>query len=582
MAGEGRSLAETPTWSVATVTTVLVAICFMVERSIHRIGGWLVKTKRKPLLAALEKIKQELMLLGLISLILSLSSRGISDICVKSSLYSSLFYPCSKKDYESDEKHLNHSSVSRVYTPQYHLHVADQQQPVVSNPCNKGQEPFVSYESLEQLHRLLFVLGVTHVLYCCLTMLLAMIKIYSWKPWEMEAHSKLITNRPDGMRRNVVFRRQSTFVLSHASHPWIKNRVLIWVICFLRQFFRSVMKGDYTALRLAFITNHRLRLTYDFHSYMVRTMEDEFKEIVGISWELWGYAIICMFFNLHGLNFYFWISWIPAILILLLGTKLQHVMARLAMENVVDPVAGTQLKPHDALFWFDKPQLLLWFIHFISFQNAFEMASFIWSWWEIKAHTCFMKDHAFVYTRLISGLLVQFWCSHGILPLYAIVTQMGSRYKKALVTEEIRESLHGWRKRVREKAKRDSSQPSLTTTKSSMSSEPVDVDKDEIGNRLEAECLSVSLSNITKRSNSLQRELSTTPLAQDFEDKTTTHLIQQEETLGSRVSVYSFRSLEYVVPVEPDSMDDMDDDDDSTDEENGEVEEPVVEPSEAP
>lgn len=115
-----------------------------------------------------------------------------------------------------------------------------------------------------------------------------------------------------------------------------------------------------------------------------------------------------------------------------------------------------------------------------------------------------------------------------------------------------------------------------------MSSEPVDVDKDEIGNRLEAECLSVSLSNITKRSNSLQRELSTTPLAQDFEENTTTHLIQQEETLGSRASVYSFRSLEYVVPVEPDSMDDMDDDDDSTDKENGEVEEPVVEPSEAP
>ena len=71
-------------------------------------------------------------------------------------------------------------------------------------------------------------------------MLLAMIKIYSWKTWEMEAHSKLITNRPDDLRRNV--------------------------------FFRSVMKADYTALRSEFITNHRLHLTYDFHSYTLRTM----------------------------------------------------------------------------------------------------------------------------------------------------------------------------------------------------------------------------------------------------------------------------------------------------------------------
>lgn len=35
---EGRSLAETPTWSVATVTTVMVAVCFIVERSIYRFG----------------------------------------------------------------------------------------------------------------------------------------------------------------------------------------------------------------------------------------------------------------------------------------------------------------------------------------------------------------------------------------------------------------------------------------------------------------------------------------------------------------------------------------------------------------
>lgn len=36
--GEGRSLAETPTWSVATVTTAMVAVCFLVERSIYRFG----------------------------------------------------------------------------------------------------------------------------------------------------------------------------------------------------------------------------------------------------------------------------------------------------------------------------------------------------------------------------------------------------------------------------------------------------------------------------------------------------------------------------------------------------------------
>jgi len=35
-AEKGRSLAETPTWSVATVTTLMVAACFLVERSLSR------------------------------------------------------------------------------------------------------------------------------------------------------------------------------------------------------------------------------------------------------------------------------------------------------------------------------------------------------------------------------------------------------------------------------------------------------------------------------------------------------------------------------------------------------------------
>lgn len=38
-------------------------------------------------------------------------------------------------------------------------------------------EPFVSYEGLEQLHRFIFVMAVTHVSYSCLTMLLAIVKV---------------------------------------------------------------------------------------------------------------------------------------------------------------------------------------------------------------------------------------------------------------------------------------------------------------------------------------------------------------------------------------------------------------------
>ncbi|KAL9353792.1 hypothetical protein Peur_051762 [Populus x canadensis] len=457
---QGRSLVETPTYSVATVITVLVFVCFLFQRSIYRFGKWLEKTRRKALFVSLEKIKEELMLLGLISLLLSQCARWISEICVNSSLFSSKFYLCSEEDYgitqkvlfENPSPFLNESHIppKRITTQ-------------ISHQCGEGREPFVSLEGLEQLHRFLFVLGITHVLYSCLTVGLAMSKIYSWRKWENQTN--LVVDGNLQAKKNKVMRRQSTFVFHHASHPWSRSRVLIWMLCFFRQFKSSIKKSDYLALRLGFITKHKLPISYDFHKYMVRSMEDEFHGILGISWPLWGYAIICIFINIHGLNIYFWLSFIPAILVMLVGTKLQHVVSTLALEigEQTGPSIGNQVKPRDGLFWFGKPDISLRLIQFIIFQNAFEMATFIWSLWGFKKRSCFMKNHLMIIVRLASGVLVQFWCSYSTVPLNVIITQMGSRFRKALVAESVRHSLHSWCKRVKERSKRDSAALSVAT-----------------------------------------------------------------------------------------------------------------------
>ncbi|KAL0412748.1 UNVERIFIED_CONTAM: MLO-like protein 4 [Sesamum radiatum] len=342
MIREGRSLEVTPTWSVATVTTVMVFVCLFAERSIYKFGKWLKKTKRKALFASLEKIKEELMLLGLISLLLGQWARWISQICVNSSLFSSKFYLCSEEDYGETKRILlteqSSSSNGTDIPPKGISYVA-------SHACGEGREPFVSAEGLEQLHRFLFVLGITHVLYSCITVGLAMSKIYSWRKWEIQAS---VVAEANAQAKHKVMRRQSTFALHHASHPWSRSRVLIWM-------------------------NHKLPLSYNFHKYMVRSMEDEFYGIVGIvgiSWPLWGYAILCIFINIHGLNIYFWLSFIPVILVMLVGTKLQHVVSLLALEIAEPrgPSVGTQVKPRDELFWFGKPEILLRLIQFISFQ----------------------------------------------------------------------------------------------------------------------------------------------------------------------------------------------------------------------
>ncbi|KAB1217241.1 MLO-like protein 11 [Morella rubra] len=427
-AQEMRSLALTPTWSVATVLTIFVAVSFLVERSIHRLSAWLRKTNRKPLLAAVEKMKEELMLLGFISLLLTATSSMISNICIPSKFYESKFTPCSRSEIDEDLE--SKSSQDRKLL-------------AVSVLPHLDHEPFVSYQGLEQLHRFIFVMAITHISYSCLTMLLAVVKIHSWRVWEDEAHMDRHESLTE-IAREQTLRRQSTFVKFHTSNPLARNNFLIWVTCFFRQFWGSVVRADYLTLRKGFITNHNLTPKYDFHSYMIRSMEEEFQRIVGVSGLLWGFVVAFMLFNVKGSNLYFWIAIIPITLVLLVGTKLQHVIATLALENVgiTGFFTGAKLRPRDDLFWFKKPELLLSLIHFILFQ------------WQFGYDSCFIRHHLLVYLRLILGFAGQFLCSYSTLPLYALVTQMGTNYKAAIIPQGIRETIHGWGKAARRRRRR--------------------------------------------------------------------------------------------------------------------------------
>ncbi|KAF2314321.1 hypothetical protein GH714_025376 [Hevea brasiliensis] len=347
---EVRSLALTPTWSVATVLTIFVVVSLIVERSIHRLSNWLRKTNRKPLLAAVEKMKEELMLLGFISLLLTATSSTIANICIPSKFYSSNFAPCSRTEIDEEPEENTYQGRKLLLLSAFPLSVRRMLNRLDQNTCKEGHEPFVSYEGLEQLHRFIFVMAVTHISYSCLTMLLAIVKT-----------------------------------------------------CFFRQFGHSVVRTDYLTLRKGFIMNHNLSMKYDFHSYMIRSMEEEFQRIVGVSGPLWGFVVAFMLFNVKGSNLYFWIAIIPITLVLLVGTKLQHVIATLSLESagITGYFAGTKLKPRDDLFWFKKPELLLTLIHFILFQ-AFRIED-------------------------------------------------GNNYKAALIPQGIRETIHGWGKAARRK-----------------------------------------------------------------------------------------------------------------------------------
>lgn len=68
-------------------------------------------------------------------------------------------------------------------------------------------------------------------------------------------------------------------------------------------------------------------------------------------------------------------------LLLAVGTKLEHVITQLAHE-VAEKHSAIEgelvVNPSDEHFWFHRPRIVLYLLHFILFQNAFEIAFFFW------------------------------------------------------------------------------------------------------------------------------------------------------------------------------------------------------------
>ncbi|KAL2507531.1 MLO-like protein 6 [Forsythia ovata] len=374
-AGGGRTLEQTLTWAVAVVCFVLVTISIIIEYIIHLVAKWLKSKHKNALYEALEKIKSELMLLGFISLLLTVGQGPISDICIPAKV-GATWHPCTKyqevKKYKDVDIEVEHHRKLLEYGGARRVLAA-----ASTDKCAaKGKVPFVSADGIHQLHIFIFVLAVFHVLYCILTLALGRAKMRRWKAWEKETQTVeyQFSHDPERFR----FARETSFGRRHLSF-WSKIPFLLWIVCFFRQFVRSVPKVDYMTLRHGFIMAHlapQSHTKFDFQKYIKRSLEEDFKVVVGISPPIWLFAVLFLLFNTHGWYSYLWLPFLPLIIILLVGTKLQVIITKMGIriQERGEVVKGVPVvEPGDDLFWFNRPRFILYLINFVLFQMGSTM-----------------------------------------------------------------------------------------------------------------------------------------------------------------------------------------------------------------
>lgn len=413
------SLIETPTWAIALVSAVLIIISIFLEHALHLLTQFLESRRRKSLNRALHKVKAELMVFGFISLSLTVGEQPISKICIPKS-YGDHFLPCKNTTIPSD--------------------VAEE------NTCqHKGKISLLSRNGINQLHTLIIILALFHVCSSVITLGLGMVKMKTWKSWEDETGTLEYEFSNDPRRFRLT--QQTSFGRRHLKF-WSDTPLLRWPACFLRLFNGSVSKADYFALRHGFIAAHiSPGSKFNFQRFLRRAVDEDFVVVVGISLWIWISSVLFIFFNAHGFYNYFWLPFIPLLLVLVVGTKLQVIITKMCLESRNESVVvqgALLVKPSDNWFWFGRPQFLLHLIHLILFQNSFQLAFFTWTWFMFGLRSCFHQATEDIVIRIVVSILVQLLVGYAVLPLYGLVTQMGSSMKKAVFTESVAKGLKNW------------------------------------------------------------------------------------------------------------------------------------------
>ncbi|KAF2288110.1 hypothetical protein GH714_004450 [Hevea brasiliensis] len=289
------------------------------------------------------------MLLGFISLLLTVSLGTISKICVPEHVITNML-PCNLAEKSKGEKS-NTTATTEHFQRFFSTSISDTARRLLAEStesqigycARKDKVPLLSVEALHHLHIFIFVLAIVHVAYSVLTVLFGGARIRQWQHWE-NSIAKYDTG--EVLRKKVTHVRQNTFIREHFLGIGKDSALLGWVHSFFKQFYASVTKSDYITLRLGFIMTHcRGNPNFNFHRYVLRALEDDFKIVVD-------------------------------------GLRKMHL------------------------------------------------------------------NHA-GFTPLV---IIQILCSYSTLPLYAIVTQMGSYYKKAIFEEHIQASVLGWAEKAKRKA----------------------------------------------------------------------------------------------------------------------------------
>lgn len=218
-AGAGRNIEETEAWRVVVFWGIFLTLSYWMETALHHLHHYLLGRDAHGLIDALEKIQEELMVTGFVSLVLLVFEPQIVKICwstapmvwmedpddvvlgvscctlghqywrdlpvsgASKNIYNSpLRYTCPSREVIKDVNDWDQPFQPSVS----HLFDCPINGPTFNEPGSEDytSASFMDPKALHGVHTLIFLTVVCHVSFCIGIMLLSHWRIEKWTEWE--------------------------------------------------------------------------------------------------------------------------------------------------------------------------------------------------------------------------------------------------------------------------------------------------------------------------------------------------------------------------------------------------------------
>eukprot|EP00943_MAST-04B_sp_MAST-4B-sp1_P007803 g7803.t1 len=489
--GAGRNLEETSSVFIAAMLMIFVFVSKVVENGFHHAKHWLQHNHEISLVAVLEHIKDEIMLVGTLSMMLISTESMISTWCVGkandfvpalSQHKCAAVYSYGSSSTGSTTTNSSSSSSGRrmITVPSERKSSSTRTLLAASSSaatptCPEGQTFFMDINAIHQVHFLIFWMAFTHIIYSIIVVLLSRYWARELEKWEEE-----ILNKGTTMGHEVRHRT-----------PQIPSNMLgEYLDAFKKQFTHLKVTGmdEFTAavLRQFYIISQGKDKNYKFFAVVKEELEQDFDEICGIDSLLWGFTALSLFLEgqgsdaatdnipMAGTIFVMILSLVIGInLMVIIERLIRDVYQRMVENQLESPITLYKTLSENAenggangaiknIFMIPTPikaelgwmghgkQIWLWGIKFCMFEFSRKITYIIFFYQQFRdengtlGQSCYhlSRTAASIYISLICCIAFLFYLGFKLIPMYSIATHVAMHQRKVSYMHKLAKGIH--------------------------------------------------------------------------------------------------------------------------------------------